>query len=605
MCGIIGYINKNGLDKRTEMGNSLKAIQHRGPDYSSQWRTDDQKVFLGHVRLSIIDLDPRSNQPFHFEEFGLSLVFNGEIYNHTELKEQLRLQGYSFNTSSDTEVLIKGYHFWGKEVTKHLRGMFAFAIYDNYNKIVYCARDRAGEKPFFYFNQSGKFLFASELKALLPFNECSKEADLLALDYLLAYGTTPGNQSLVKGIKKLEAGNQLVYDIKKDEIKIEKYWSLPNFNPNLSLPDEELADELYRLGKMAVREQLEADVPVGVLLSGGVDSSLVTALAAESGKKIKTFNVGFPDNKEFDESEHANFVAKYFGTDHHYLPIQDIDAEHIMKLVHQMDDPIFDSSMIPTFLVTQLVKNHCTVALGGDGGDELFGGYKWYNAILNKSNNLRKLPSQTSLIFDKLKISNLAPVGKVFWLESLYKQSQSLPSASNFLSTKERNRIFPELSRLKVRAENIRYQQIEKCPEFIDRFTRFDFKNYMCNDILVKVDRSSMLNSLEMRSPLLDQRIIEFAFQNVPHNLKSDGINRKIILRKLADKILPTNFDSSRKQGFAIPINNILKQGVMKDSYYEANERFNFSKCKQTIEGEFGLTMLLSWFKKYEIEFPN
>lgn len=608
MCGILGIISKNNIADFGTFSRALNLMGHRGPDHSSVWYNESRNIYLGHRRLSIVDLDSRSNQPYERLDLGLVIVFNGEIYNHRELKTSLINEGQIFYTSSDTEVLVVAYKIWGVSMLQKIRGMFSFMIFDKINSTFFGARDRSGEKPFYYKQISDGIAFSSEIKSLFVLPQIEKRVNLDALDFLLAYGYTPRNQSIIEGIFKLLPGNYIKYDIVKNKIEVQQYWRPPSFIEN-QYSINELTDELHNLLIESVSEQLEADVPVGVLLSGGVDSSLVTAVAAETGKKIRTFNVGFPQKSQYDESKFALQIADYFGTEHYQLDIEEVDFELMFQLARQFDDPIFDSSMIPTYLVTKLVKKHCTVALGGDAGDELFGGYRWYNDLNNKAKQLKSLPSWISPIGDSF-IEGLgyAEHHKRFWLESIFSKSQLLPITPGYFSKSERNKLFPCLKQLNTRSEQSLFREKFEGHDFVDKFTRMDFIHYMPDDILVKVDRSSMLNSLEMRAPFLDSRIIDFAFAKVPSNFKADGTSRKILLKSLSQKILPPEFDSDRKQGFAVPVKEWLTKGHWKSNYLDViNQSTNKNFKRFALNESDGikrnaLLMLQLWINEYKIE---
>jgi len=607
MCGILGIATEVPYQNEGLFRTALNLMEHRGPDFGATWWNDQKTIGFGHRRLAILDLDPRSNQPFERQDLGLVIVFNGEIYNHKELKAQLAKEGQEFFTSSDTEVLLVAYKIWGQSMLKQLRGMFAFVIYDQEKQVLFGARDRGGEKPFYYSNFDKGLVFGSEIKSILALPEIEKRVSLQSLDYLLSYGYAPRDGSIVQGIQKLKPGNYLKYQLREAILETGAYWELPDLNMDQK-DAVSLTEDLHQLLLSAINEQLEADVPVGVLLSGGVDSSLVTAIAAETGKKIRTFNVGFPQNAAFDESGYARQIADHFGTEHHQLNIGEIQFDLMYQLAEQFDDPIFDASMIPTFLVTKMVKEHCTVALGGDAGDELFGGYRWYNDIQNKAKALRRFPSWISPFAGKaLDTFGFKSHPKRYWLESFYSNSQILPFTPGFFSKTERNNLFPELQSLDSRSEDIMMQSVLKGNDFVDRYTRLDFQHYMPDDVLVKVDRSSMMNSLEMRAPFLDSRIVDFAFSKVPSNLKANGDERKILLKSLSKKLLPANYDAGRKQGFGVPVDQWLTSGNWKDEYHSIIGASNHVGFKKTALSEqngtkrFGLLMLQMWMDKYEL----
>ena len=331
----------------------------------------------------------------HLPARGLSIVFNGEIYNYAELRQDLKRQGHGFRSETDTEVLLAAYAQWGVDCLSRLDGMFAFALYDAFEQRLLLARDRAGEKPLFYRLHRGALSFASELKALLAQPFMPRRIDPEALDCYLAMGYVPGAGCILEGYHKLPPAHALSFDLRQGSSTVWRYWELPEFDHAAFVDEVTLIDELDALLEDAVRLQLRADVPVGILLSGGVDSSLVTAMAVRHSTKVHTFSIGFPDNSNHDETAHARLIAHHFGTKHTELMAEPLTAtaELVIRLARQFDEPIADSSMIPTYLVSKLVREHCTVALGGDGGDELFGGYSRYARLLLLKRFCMSLPT--------------------------------------------------------------------------------------------------------------------------------------------------------------------------------------------------------------------
>ena len=592
---------------------------HRGPDDSGEWWSDDGQVGLAHRRLSIIDLSSAGTQPMRDDQRGLTIVFNGEIYNFQELRIELNKCGYSFSSASDTEVLLAAYSVWGTECLHKLNGMFAFAIYDSHRQTVFLARDRVGEKPLFYHLEEGTLYFASELKALLTNPSLSRRVNISSLDCYLANGYVPGDICILDGYNKLQPGHALCFDLHHGTTKVWRYWQLPAMQAGITqgrIDESALLDELEALLEDSVRRQLLADVPVGVLLSGGVDSSLITAMAVRASNKVKTFTIGFPGHGSLDETQHARLIARYFGTEHIELEAQPSPADLVYSLARQFDEPIADSSMIPTFLVSQLVHEHCSVALGGDGGDELFGGYGDYSRLLNMQRALGRLPlslrKQVSIAAEKL------PVGLKGrnWLKRLGVDTQrSLWFNSNFFDVTTRSQLMSHHTDWEAVAESIRFERVPHQSDLLQRATRMDFANYLPEDILVKVDRASMLNSLEIRSPMLDYRLIEFAFSKVPSRLKATPMNKKILLKLLTDRLLPPEFDRQRKQGFSIPLAAWLKaspfrqlfRDVLLDSDCIFDRRTVCGLLKGQDQGRsnadrlFSLVMFELWRREYSI----
>jgi len=504
----------------------------------------------------------------------LCIVFNGEIYNFADLRRELTAKGHAFRSNSDTEVILAAYRQWGTDCLSRLNGMFAFVLYDARQRQLFMARDRAGEKPLFYAPAAGTLRFASELKGLMADPALPRRIDAEALDCYLAMGYVPGGRCMLQGVKKLPPANALVFDLASGQTRLWRYWQLPEPDTDAAAgrSDEAgLLRELEILVEDAVRRQLVADVPVGVLLSGGVDSSLITAMAARSARNVKTFTIRFPGYGQYDETEHARLIARHFGTEHVELVAAESSADLLPLLARAFDEPMVDSSMIPTYLVSQLVRGHCTVALGGDGGDELFGGYAHYNRLLWLQQKFGAIP--LGLRAAAARASEvLLPVGFKGrnWLQGLGVDLRSgVPLIFSLFDGDTRQRLMARRGAWELAAERIRAARIPQAPDLLQRATRMDFGNYLAEDILVKVDRASMLNSLEVRAPLLDHRVVEFAFGKVPARLKATARTRKVLLKKLAARILPPQFDQQRKQGFSIPLAAWLQAGSWKALFHE------------------------------------
>ncbi len=570
MCGIIGFASQSEVEFKEKYLSGSKMLKHRGPDDSGEWFSVDGCVGLGHRRLSIIDISTNGHQPMSSVNGDLKIVFNGEIYNYVELSKTLSDKGYKFNSKTDTEVILAAYSEWGEECTNFLNGMFAFAIYDSNKKIVFISRDRAGEKPVYYQFSNGVLRFASELKGLMDDKSLKSKINKESLDCFLSMGFVPGDRCILDGFNKLPAAHSLVFNLNDSNIFIKKYWELP-VNQSSNHSELSLVEELEGLLDNSVKLQLSADVPVGVLLSGGVDSSLITAIASRHIKNLKTFNVRFPGQGKFDETEYARKISNHFGTEHIELEASQVDVDMLIKLARQFDEPIVDSSMIPMFMVSELVQKHCKVVLGGDGGDELFGGYEHYSRLLWMDKYYKFIPlflRQAAVLMSD-KTMPLGMKGKN-WIQSLrYDLNTEVPLIANYFDSINRKKLMQStFSNWPLVAEGILNSQIPHNKDLLQRLTRMDFHNYLTEDILVKVDRASMLNSLEIRAPFLDKNIIEFAFKKVPSSLKATSKNKKILLKSLTRQILPTDFDSNRKQGFSIPINDWLKKGKFRDFFY-------------------------------------
>jgi asparagine synthase (glutamine-hydrolysing) len=620
MCGIVGIAARSASACHEWLVKGRDAMAHRGPDDTGVWQSQDGNVGLGHRRLAIVDLSPAGHQPMQDPTAQLTIVFNGEIYNFRDLRRELAARGHVFRSHSDTEVILAAYREWGVDCLARLNGMFAFALYDAAQRTVFLARDRAGEKPLFYILADGSLSFASELKGLMVDPGFSRRIDPAALDLYLAMGYVPGAHCIVRGANKLPAAHALLFDLTSGTAHLWRYWQLPDpiaVSNECSQGEQALVSEFEALLEDAVRRQLEADVPVGVLLSGGVDSSLVTAMAVRATSRVKTFTVGFPGFANYDESEHARVIARHFGTEHIELQADHIGPDLLPMLAHQFDEPMLDSSMIPTCLVSQLVRQHCKVALGGDGGDELFGGYAHHNRLLWTKEKLDWLPRPLRKAIARSARAVL-PTGfrGRNWLQSLSCDlNRGLPLIATYYDGAERRELLggaTERAWLPV-AEGIWRSRVPAVSDLLERITRMDFGTYMTDDILVKVDRASMLNSLEVRAPLLDFRIIEFAFGRVPPGLKTTARRRKILPKKLAAKLFPPEFDYQRKQGFAIPLAAWLKDGPWRSYFREIltdpRSLFDIKTVAKLMRGQdrgmqnqerlFGLVLFELWRREY------
>jgi len=532
-------------------------LSHRGPDDRGLYWSEDGRVGLAQCRLAVIDLSAAAHQPMSDASKHVWITFNGEIYNFRELRRELECRGHRFNSHSDTEVVIEAYREWGDAFLTRLEGMFALALYDSKQRRVILARDRAGEKPLFYFHAGGALLFASELKALTADPNFPRVIDPLALDFYLTYGYVPGEMCIFRGTNKLAPGHALSFDLDRGTMRTWSYWSLPD-PPDGREDDEVLLDELDRLLEQSVRRQLVADVPVGVLLSGGVDSSLVTAMAARvSSRTVKTFTISFPGFAGLDEAPFARLVAEHFGTEHVELAAEPATVELLPMLAKQYDEPIADHSMVPTYLVSKLVRREATVALGGDGGDELFGGYHHYQWILREE-RLRRYVARPIRRAAGAVASHLLPVGtrgRNHIIGLSHDTGYSIAHINVYFDRRTRQALLrgvdatvdgaPE--RYRAGLTNAGYSPIR-------RATEADFRTTMVDGYLVKVDRASMLNSLEIRAPFLDAPLIDFAFSRVPDDLKVTEQERKILLRRLGGRLLPPQLDLKRKQGFTMPL---------------------------------------------------
>ncbi len=559
MCGIVGYLSQHKPIEASLLAAMRDTMTHRGPDGEGLWLSEDGLVGLGHRRLAVVDLTEGGRQPMASQDGRLVLNFNGEIFNHHALRDDLRAAGWVFQTASDSEVLLAAYQHWGEAALDRLTGQFAFVIYDRQARTLFAARDRAGEKPFFYRHADRGLAFASELKGLLAHPDMPREADRDALDQYLAYGYVPRHLCILKGYAKLPAGHKLRYDLAEDRLTVAPYWTLPQWDEGRRRPLDELVEEFEPLLDQAVQRQLLADVPVGILLSGGLDSSLIAATALRVFDKVTTFTIGFPGHAAHDESPIARRLANELGTNHVELMADADSVDLLPRLAAQYDEPIADTSMIPTHMVSRLVRSQATVALGGDGGDELFGGYVQYGWVSNIARGRR-------FGLHHLRADGLAGrvipkgfAGRKMALRLLDRDDAAV-TLSRFAEPGMRRALMGAAAPAERRGpETLRAALIEGRRDPRERAMALDFQTYMCDDILVKVDRASMLTSLEVRAPLLDHAITEFAFAKVAPDQKVQNGHRKLLLRRLAEKRLPAWFDTRRKQGFSIPLGAWLR----------------------------------------------
>jgi asparagine synthase (glutamine-hydrolysing) len=621
MCGIVGVACTQAVRDKGWIDAATASLRHRGPDDGGGWWAPDDRIGFGHRRLSIVDLTPAGHQPMLDVANDLAIVFNGEIYGFRVLRTELVARGHVFATSSDTEVILAAYREWGTSCVERLDGMFAFAIADLRRGTVFLARDRAGEKPLLYAASAGSLRFASELKALLADPGFPRVVDLTALNHFLAQGFVPGSSSILSGVSKLPPGHAFEFDLATGRGRRWRYWALPPFADDGAAADE-LVDALERLLEQAVRSQLVADVPVGVLLSGGVDSSLVTALAARAVEQVKTFTVRFPGHARFDETPHARLIARHFGTEHSELEAGEVEPELLSTLAQQFDEPLIDSSMLPTHLVSVLVRRHCKVVLGGDGGDELFGGYSHYDRLLKLQRFAGWLPLPVRKAAAEL-TGALAPVGMKGrnWLQGLGTDLDNrVPMIASYFDDATRRALLGARAlRVSAADEAVSGQGVVQ-GDLLERATRLDFATYLPEDILVKTDRASMLSSLEVRAPFLDRRVIEFAFARVPSSLKATSDSRKILLKRLAARVLPPTFDFARKQGFSIPLDEWLRAGKWPRFFAdvllgERQTTFDHGLVRRLLDslgrgrgnGErlFGLLMFELWRAHYRVELPD
>ncbi|MGH7551862.1 MAG: asparagine synthase (glutamine-hydrolyzing) [Longimicrobiales bacterium] len=623
MCGFVGYASSGPPGDPSLLAAQRDLLWHRGPDDRGTWWSPDGRVGLAHCRLAVIDLTAAGRQPMSDEKRGTRIIYNGEIYNHGDVRDQLRRAGHEFRTRTDTEVILRAYAQWGEACVDRFIGMFAFALYDERARHIVLARDRAGEKPLFYHQSGGVLRFASEVKALFADPAVARVVDPEALDWYLAFGFVPGQLSMIAGVRRVEPGNRVRFDVDSGTLHCEAYWRLPPSGPRPPMERQEAGQEVERLLRESVAGQLVADVPIGILLSGGLDSSLVTAMAARvSPRRVKTFTVTFPGSGSYDEGPFARAVARHCETEHHELAAEPASVDLLVELARQFDDPIADSSMVATLLVARLVHAHATVALSGDGGDELFGGYPHYS-WLQQLERVRRLAPRSLRMAVATAASSLPPGtrGRNHLIGMGGNVRASIGHINLFFDRRMRQRLVPSLydSRegrsLDAEARKGAY---EPSATPLQAASATDFRTYLVDDILVKVDRASMLTSLEVRAPFLDHRIVEFAFGRLPDGLRATAKERKVVLKSLAQRLLPAGFDVSRKQGFTLPLDQWF--GGRWGRFFretltgEALPGFDRHSIDRLFEAQqrgyrntqrlFALCMLELWRKNYGMVFP-
>jgi asparagine synthase (glutamine-hydrolysing) len=619
MCGIVGYAGRPGALAANLLTAMRDTIAHRGPDASETWSSTDGSVVLGHRRLAIIDLSTTGAQPMKNSSGTSVVIFNGEIYNHEELRRELAAGGARFVGRSDTEVLLAAYDAWGDRCVERLRGMFAFVIYDQTRNVLFMARDRAGEKPLYWAEHRGGLVFASELKALMADPEFPRRLSPEGLAYYLSFGYVPGDMCILEGVHKLKPAHCLSWSLAGGAPKIRRYWNIPPSRPDETSSVDELTDELQRLLTAAVDEQLVADVPVAVLLSGGVDSSLVAAIAARTSRhRVRTFTVTLPNDPQLDESRFARSVAQYLGTDHLELPLDQSSADLVERLAVQFDEPIADSSMIPTYLLAKTVSQHCKVVVGGDGGDELFGGYLSYQSALRRDQLRGRLPHgvRSLIAATARRVLPNGAKGRNALMALEGTTADGIAQSAVWTDTADYSRISSWLSRRRQSYSPALWRRdlVEEARGLPGAAMAADFRSYLPEDILVKVDRAAMLCSLEVRAPFLDQRVIEFAFERIPSRLQATLQQRKILPKRLAKRLLPPDLEIDRKQGFTIPISKWLTPGILKRWRDDCREQIQsvlsdsamdrLIRRRENMAGEhslFAAIMLTTWMRHYRV----
>lgn len=565
MCGICGIYLRDGEVDKTLLKKMTNALESRGPDDSGFFV--DRGIGLGMRRLSVIDLVTGS-QPIHNEDQSIQVIFNGEIYNFNELRNNLEGK-HKFYTDSDTEVLVHLYEEYGENLVEYLNGMFSFAIWDSNKEILLLARDRLGIKPLYYYKDDDKFIFASEIKSIIKDPEIERKIDFEALNYCMGFEYIPAPYTIFDGIKKLEPGHLL--SVGQHRINKRRYWDV-KYSPQKK-DTEFFVHNIKRLLTDSVGCRLISDVPLGVFLSGGLDSSFIVALMSEISKEpVKTFSIGFED-QSYNELMYARMVSEKFDTIHHEKILDPDIVKIIETITSYLDEPFADSSAIPTYLISKMTRENVTVALSGDGGDELFAGYDRY--IASKLNNkYTKIP-----FFIRNGVSHLTrsvkPSAQKKGVTNMVKrfiEGSDLPEEGRhmrwqyFLDAHDKRGLysdflFRETGHLNPFDYINYYYNSLNTTDQLAREQYVDLKNYLADAMLVKIDRMSMANSLEVRVPFLDHRFVEFSF-TIPSDLKLKGFTSKYVLKKAASSVLPKDIIQKQKQGFSIPVKNWLRNEI-------------------------------------------
>jgi asparagine synthase (glutamine-hydrolysing) len=561
MCGIVGIVRNDKSDvDQALLARMCAAIRHRGPDDEGFYFS--AAVGLGMRRLAIIDLKS-GQQPIHNQDRTAWIVFNGEIYNYRELREQLEKLGHTFYTNSDTEAIIHAYDQYGADCPKHLRGMFAFAIWDERTQELFLARDRVGKKPILYAQVNGQFIFGSEFSALLQHPDVSRDIDAEALHHYLSFMCVPAPLTAYRAIRKLEPGHSLRY--RKGEIKTERYWQ-PDFSKKVDISEAEAGERAIEILRDAVKVRLMSEVPLGAFLSGGIDSSAVVALMSEvSSAPVKTFSIGF-EEQDFSELHHARRVAEHVGADHHEFIVRPDALEVLPILVEHYGEPYADSSAIPTYYVARETRKHVTVALNGDGGDESFAGYERY-AAMRLAERYHRIPAvlRDTVVRQAIELipssetkrSRVRDVKRFIQAASLEKVERYLRWVSVFDTEAKQDLYSEDFQRetQRLSAANMLDPWFAQAngSGVVDAALLTDIMTYLPNDLLVKVDIATMAVSLEARSPFLDHHVMEFA-ASLPEKFKLRGLTTKYLLKRVLKKLLPAENLNRRKMGFGVPI---------------------------------------------------
>lgn len=594
MCGIAGFTrffdSTGDISSLKRMGDR---IAHRGPDAHGEYLDDE--VGLCHRRLSIIDLSTAGNQPMFSEDGNLVIVFNGEIYNFVELRKDLEKKGYSFKTKTDTEVILALYQFEGHKCLDKLFGMFAFALWDKSKQELFLARDRLGKKPLYYYHSGRQFIFGSEIKSILEIEAVPKDIRHDAIYDFFVYQYVPESKSIFKNIHKLKPGHFLT--INKNSVNVKQYWDV-TFKDQSTASEQQISEELLDVINTCTKQRMISDVPLGAFLSGGVDSSGVVALMAQnSPEPVATCSIGF-DSKKYDEIQYAKQVADQYHTTHHELTVKENILDSLEHIAGFFDEPFADQSLVPTFFVSQLAKTKVTVALAGDGGDENFAGYSKYS-VDQVENNLRsKIPGFIRRRFfspfvNPLQKSNIRSINRAGTLLNAMSRNpaEGFYLTNAFMTDSMWNRLANDNLKREIDGyhpsiQTTQFYDAADAEDHLSRVLYADIKTYLVGDILVKVDRMSMANSLEVRAPILDHRVVEYA-ASIPSALKLHDREKKYILKKAFAGLLSPEILYRKKMGFSVPL-----------AYWLRHELKTTAEEK-LFKAENGLS---NYFKAYEVK---
>ena len=627
MCGICGFVKNNAKAENSLINRMLAPLEHRGPDDEGTFQDNERSPFcaLGHRRLSIIDLET-GHQPLSDERGKNFCVHNGEVYNFVDLRSNLEGKGYTFRTKSDTEVIANMYHAYGKECVKKFNGQFSFAIWNKNERTLFLARDRIGIKPLYYYFDGSNFIFSSSIKSIITLDFVKKEIDPHALSEYLQYLYINAPKSIFKLVKKLEPGSTLLF--KDGKITIDRYWNVTDIVmdkcSNFINDEKACIDEIKFLLKDSVKKRLMSDVPLGVFLSGGVDSSIITALASGcSSSKIKTFNVTFKGKGYYDESKFARKISRLFGTEHSEVEVLPNLKKDLSKIVDFLDEPFADSSFVPTYYLSEFTRRFVKVALSGTGGDDIFAGYRRYTVdkaidIFDKSPDFIKksflfitnsvFPTRRNRLGEKALLAR-----RFFSVLNIEKEKRHDKIMSFIDRDMQKSLLSPSAIKTDTDTMLMEVSTSFAGQPYVNKALYTDFLSYLAGDLLTKEDRATMAVGLEGRVPFLDHRLVEYSFQIDPE-LKVRGLSTKYILKKAFEDVLPKDLLYREKHGFAFPISEYLR-GELKDTvkdilFSNVHRFFNTNTVgrlfNRHIEGKedlgqhiWALVVFNLWYEKY------